>query len=468
MSARALASLLAATAVAGGCVTMGPDYQRPELAVPAGYSVAASGGEIPDAWWRSFGSGELDALVAEALAANADLAAAAARVEEARALAGEARADRLPQLDGRLAKTRTKLSSDTATVPPGFDLQRDAHRAALSFSWELDFWGRLARATEAARAGLVASEEGHRAIRLGVVAETATTYFHLLSLDRQLAIARETLSTRFESVRLQRLRFDAGSISELDLSQAEAELAATEATVPALERQIARAEGRLAVLLGRIGRVDPRGGELAALAVPEVPVGLPSELLQRRPDVVAAEQALVAANARIGVARAELFPSLSLTAYGGSESRELGDLLTSGTSIWQVGANLLQPIFAGGRARRRVEGARARESEALAGYARAVQSAFADVEVALAERRTAAAEREALDRQVTALARARHLATLRYDAGDASYLDVLDAERSLFRAELELVGARQLEAESAVALYRALGGGWPEAPAPEG
>ncbi|MCM2269787.1 MAG: efflux transporter outer membrane subunit, partial [Thermoanaerobaculia bacterium] len=426
-----------AVVVLAGCATVGPDYQRPELGLPASYSHAGSaGGTIAERWWELFGDAELDRLVEAALAANQDLAAAAARVEEARALAGVARADRFPHVDARLGGSRTKLSADTATVPPGFDLERDAFRATVGLSFEIDFWGRLARAHEAARAELLASEEGRRNVRLGVVAGVATAWFDLAALDRQLASTRSTVASRQESVRLQRLRVDAGTISELDLSQAEAELAAAEVAVPQLERARRQTENRLAVLLGRVGGELPQPPAIDPARLPVAPPALPSELLARRPDVVAAEQGLVAANARVGVARAALFPSISLTGYTGSESQELSDLLASGTGLWQVAAGLLQPVFQAGKLRRGVEAAQARQQQALAAYAKAVQSGFAEVEDALVARRTGAAERAALARQVAALARARHLAALRYEAGEAAYLEVLDAERALFRAEL--------------------------------
>jgi multidrug efflux system outer membrane protein len=449
-----------------GCLTVGPDYARPPLELPAGYSTPAAEGAVAERWWELFGDPELDRLVEAALAANQDLAVAAARVEEARALAGLARADRLPRLDAAASGARSRLSEDTATVPPGFDLERDAFRATAALSFELDFWGRLARAHEAARAELLASEEGRRNVRLGVVAGVAIAWFDLAAYDRQLDLARSTAESRRETVRLQRLRFDAGTISELDLSRAESELAAAESAVPQLDRLRRQTENRLGVLLGRFGGETPRPPAIAPAKLPVAPAGLPSELLVRRPDVAAAEQALVAANARVGAARAALFPSITLTGYAGSESQELSDLLSSGTGIWNVAAGLLQPIFHGGRLRRGVEAAEARHRQALAAYTKAVQSAFAEVEDALVARRTGAEERAALSRQVAALGRARHLATLRYEAGEAAYLEVLDAERSLFLAELALAAAERGEAAAAVDLFKALGGGWqPASPA---
>ncbi len=236
--------------------------------------------------------------------------------------------------------------------------------------------------------------------------------------------------------------------------------------MPALERAVRQTENRLAVLLGRIGGTVEPGGALSGVAPPEVPVGLPSKLLARRPDVLAAEQRLVAANARIGAARAAYFPSIALTGYAGTESLELASLFASGTGIWQAALGLVEPIFNAGRTRRQVEAARARERQALAAYTRTVQGAFAEVEDALVARRTGVAEREALARQVEALTRARRLAGLRYEGGDSSYLEVLDAERSLFRAELDLARARRDELAAAVDLFRALGGGWEPTPSP--
>ncbi|HEV8255293.1 MAG TPA: efflux transporter outer membrane subunit, partial [Vicinamibacteria bacterium] len=392
--------------------------------------------------------------------ANQDVAEAAARVEEARALAGLAQADRWPQIDLSASASRTRLSGDSALLPPGIPLETSRFRIAPTVSFDADFWGRLRRLSAAARAELLSSEEGRRHVRLGVVSEVAEAYFDLVALDRQLVIARETLDSRRESARLQRLRFQAGTISQLDLAQAEAEVAATEAAVPVLERQARQTEDLLAVLLGRMGGTVERNAALDGLVLPIVPLGLPSQLLSRRPDVVAAEQRLVAANARIGAARAAYFPSIVLTGAAGSESSALSNLLTSGTGIWQAALSLVQPIFNAGKTGRRVEAARARQRQELAAYTRTVQNAFADVEDALVARRTGAAEREALARQVSDLANARRLARLRYEAGNASYLEVLDAERNLFRAQLELTRARRGELAASVNLFRALGGGW--------
>jgi len=464
------AGLLAGLAVlSSACLTLGPQYRRPEIAMPQAFPGAAPAtntapAAIADAWWKEFQDPALDALVDEALRANQDLVAAAARVEEARALYGESRSDRFPQVTAGLSASRSKLSAQTSQLPPTADLTTSRVHASGDLSFELDFWGRLARASEAARAELVASEEGRREVRTGLIADVVTAYLDLRTFDRQLAVTRQTVDSRTEAVRLQRVRFDAGTISELDLAQAQAELAVSEAAAPDLERLVRQAEDRLAVLLGRIGGSIERSGEVAAgtlaLTLPEVPAGLPSDLLTRRPDVAAAEQRLVASHARVAVARAGYFPSISLTGSLGSESRELSELFKAGTGIWSAAAGLLQPIFQAGKVTRQVEAARARERQALAAYAKTLQTAFAEVSDALAARSGGSAQRAALEREVEALGRALHLAQLRYEAGDSSYLEVLDAERALFRGQLDLAAARRSELAAAVTLFKALGGGW--------
>ena len=459
------AALTAAAVLLTGCASLRTKYERPTVALPNAYSQAsqATATAIPDAWWKLFGDSHLDALVDEAFGANQDLAAAAARVEEARALAGFAHAEQFPEIDAGGTASRTRFSNASGQFPPGIPLEFDSFRATASVSYEFDFWGRYRRATEAARAELLATEEGQRNVRLALASDVATAWFDLLSLDHQLAIARETLGTRGESVRLQNARYDAGTISELDLAQAQSEVASTEATIPALTRAIRQTENRLAVLLGRFGgTIERPGSTLETTNLPEVPTGLPSQLLARRPDLVAAEQRLIAADARIGIARAAYFPSISLTGYAGSESTDLADLFSSGTGIWQAALGVLQPIWNAGRTRRQVEAATAREKQAEAAYQKAIQTAFAEVEDALVARSTGILEREARTRQIEALSRARKLADIRYDAGESSYFEVLDAQRSQFVAQLTWAQARRDELVAAVALFKALGGGWEE------
>jgi multidrug efflux system outer membrane protein len=457
---------LAALALSA-CASGGARYERPPVAMPPSYSAPASAEGVAGAWWALFRDPALDRLVVEALAANQDLALASARVDEARALAGLAESERWPEISLTADAARTRMSPDAAVLPPGASLERNTFRIAPALSFELDFWGRLRRLSAAARAELLATEEARRNVRLAVASDVAFAYFELVALDRQLAVARETLASRRESVRLQRVRFDIGAGSQLDLSQAEAELSATEATVPVLVRQVRQTENVLAVLLGRVGGSVGRAGALEALAPPDVPVGLPSELLARRPDILAAEQRLIAAHARIGAARAAYFPSIALTGYAGSESPDLAHLLSAGTGIWQAAVSLVQPIFNAGKVRRQVQAARARERQELAVYTGAVQAGFAEVEDALVARTTSLSERQALARQVEHLAAAARLARRRHEVGDSSYLEVLDAERSLLRAELDLAAARRDELFASVGLFKALGGGW-EAPGPGG
>ena len=344
-------------------------------------------------------------------------------------------------------------------MPPTADLTTTRVRATGNLSYEFDFWGRYANSSKAARAELVASEEGRRAVLVGLQSDVVNAYIDLLSFDHQLAVTRRTSDSRVDAVKLQQVRYDAGSISELDLAQAQAELATTEAAAPALQILIRQTEDRLAVLLGRIGGAITRAPE-TDLTPPEVPAGLPSDLLTRRADVAAAEQHLVAQHALIAVARAGYFPSISLTAFGGSESKDLAGLFSTPTNIWQAAASLLQPIFQAGKVTRQVEAARAREKQALAGYAKTVQTAFADVEDSLAARSLGTVRREALARQVEALT--AHAGWLRCATRweTPRTWRSLDAERSLFQAELQLSGARR-RARGGVTLFKSLGGGWP-------
>jgi multidrug efflux system outer membrane protein len=434
-----------------------PDYKRPELDVPATHSVEASTDSIPWEWWTLFGDTTLNALVEEALNANQDLAAAAARVEQARALAGVAKAELYPVITAGGSATRMQIAERTAGAG---DNPFNSFDLIGAISYELDFWGKLRNASKAARHQMLATEEGRRQVELAVTADVVSTYFDLLSLDRQLAVSRATLESRREAVRMQTLRYEAGAISQLDLAQAQAEFASTEATVPVFEREMRQTENRLGVLLGRIGGSIARGDSIETIGSPEIPVGLPSEILARRPDVRAAEFSLIASNANIGVARAAYLPSIGLTGYGGWESDDLSALVMENTDIWSASVNIFQNIFAPGRTRRQVELAWGQHRETLADYIKSVQIAFAEVEDALVARRTSVAIREAEDREVAARMRATRLAQLRYDAGDSSYIEVLDSQRQLFQAQLLQADARRGELNSSVLLFKALGGGW--------
>jgi multidrug efflux system outer membrane protein len=450
--------------VLSGCTVLGPAYQRPEVPQAESFSVADSGtpANLPNDWWRAFGDGELDRLIDRALEQNADLRIALARVEEVRALAGVTRSQRLPEIGVTAGSSRSGLSEAAGETGPGGPDEVERHQVAATFAWEIDVWGRLRRQTRAAEADLLATEYGAAAVRTSLVAAVTGTYFDLLTLERQLQIARDTTTSRGEALDLQNLRLDSGVISEFEVSQARAELAAARATVPQFEQAVQETRGRLALLLGDVALAERSVGttDLATMTLPLVPAGLPSTLLERRPDVAAAEQGLIAAHARVGVAKAAYFPSLSLTAAGGSASQEFSDLFSSNASIWNVAANLVGPLFNAGRTGRQVAAARARETQALENYRQLVRSAFVDVQDALSAQRTGAARREALADQAAALADAYRLAQLRYDAGSSSYLEVLDAQRNLFRAQLDLVAAQSGELQSAVRLFQSLGGGF--------
>ncbi|AXT45952.1 MULTISPECIES: efflux transporter outer membrane subunit [Chromobacterium] len=464
MFKRALIPSLAALALTACAV--GPDYSRPKLELPD--SAQAQSPAIAMDWWKQFNDPVLDQLIAEALEHNQDLAAAAARVDEAAAQAGIARAQLLPALNANAGYQRGRTS--TATTTPGAPLVSDVRNANLTASWELDLWGKLRRGNEAARADFAASRFARDSSKLAIAAQTAQTYFQLRAYDAQLDIAKRTLQSREESLKLQTKRFKGGLISELDQQQAEAEAASARAKVPQIASALAQTESALGVLLGHspkqlVAGGIQRGQSLDALsAPPEVPAGLSSSLLERRPDIAASEQQLIAANARIGVARAAYFPSISLSGALGSQSLSLDTLFTGPTRTWSFVGNLAAPVFNFGQTGYAVDAANARQKQALAQYQKTVQSAFKDALDALSGYGAARDIQAAQTTQFQALNKSLRLANLRYDNGYASYLDVLDAQRNSFQAELGLVSAKLDQLNAVVGLYKALGGGW-ETPA---
>jgi multidrug efflux system outer membrane protein len=405
-------------------------------------------------------------MVDEALAHNSDFALAIARVDEARAQLGVTRADQLPGVNGKVDASRNRISERSPTFFPGIEQRYTDLNASLNASWEIDFWGKYRRATEAARADLLASESNRDAVRLTLIADVSRGYFNLRSLDAQVAVTQQTVATRLESLALQRKRFEAGVSSELELRQVEAETAAAQALLPSLETQLAQQETALSVLLGRspreiIGSPPERGAAIEALTVPPaVPAGLPSDLLERRPDLQEAEQRLVAANARIGVAKAAYYPSISLTGIFGAESTTLADLFISPARVWQFSASAAQMVFDAGRTRSQVKAATARQQQALAQYQSAIQNAFKDTLDALVAQRKARETFEAEQVRVAALQKALDLARLRYENGVSSLLDVLDSERGLLAAQLNRVEAQRTQLTATTDLFQALGGGW--------
>jgi len=468
MNARAL---FIAILLSAGC-TVGPDYQRPEVPLPEGWrEVGATEQEslANTPWWELFQDPVLVGLIQIALAENKDLAIAVERIEEARARYGFTRADFYPKVDGFASAGAVKVSRNgIPPLPSGIDDENGLYTVGGSMFWELDFFGRVRRATEAELAQLYASEEGRRAVVLALVAEVAQSYVDLRDLDQRLEISRRTVQTRVAYVELARDRFEGGVTSELDWRQAEAELHRTTSIVFEFERLVKQKENEISVLLGRNPGDIPRGLPLDQIPVASsVPAGLPSELLERRPDLREAEQQLVSANARIGAAKALLYPSISLTGAFGWESSELDELFDSPSQSWSIGANLLQPIFNAGQLRSRVEVAESQQRQTLYGYERSVLLAFREVEDSLVGIRQAGLRRGSESERVTAELKVAELAELRYRGGVAAYLEVLDAQRSLFDAELEEAGAQRDEIVALIQLYKALGGGWPQEPAPE-
>ena len=452
--------LLSALAV-GGC-TLGPDYERPELETPASYIQPIQEGEsfANTPWWELFEDPALQTLVETALAENQDLGIAIARIEEFRAVLGLTRSEQFPTVDITASGSRTDPSGNSF---PGniVDDFADNYRLSGDVFWELDFFGRLRRSTEAARGELLAAEESRRSVTISLIANVASTYMLLRDLDAQLEIARRTEATRTDSLGIIQARFDKGTVPLVDVNQAEIELAVAIAAVATAERAVVQTENSLSILLGRNPGPIVRGVALDQQSLPpDVPVGLPSELLQRRPDVLASEASLAAQTARIGVAEALRWPSISLTGSLGVESQDLSELFDDGSDFWSVGGNIFAPLINSGAGRARVDAEIARTEQALLSYEQTVQRAFAEVEDALVAVRTYKSEHEARSLQVTAARSAAFLSRARYDGGVTSYLEVLDSERSLFSAELSESQTLRLYINSIIELYKALGGGW--------
>jgi multidrug efflux system outer membrane protein len=443
-----------------GCV-LGPDYQRPATDLPKDFGVVQSQAQPPQKWWSLFNDPVLDRLVDEALARNRDLRAAAERIEEARAQVTVARARLSPDAGVRYDASRTRSSENSSfPVPPEF-IESNSHRLVLTASWELDFWGKFRRGTEAARADLAATEAGAEAIRRSLVGDVVRGYFALRALDRRLETVERTRQGYAKALELQKLRLDAGLVSELEYRQVESDLKGADALVPRVRQQRTVQEGALALLLGRSPRQifeeNIARGDPALPPAVDVPAGLPSDLLLRRPDLVQAEERLHAANARIGVARAAYFPTITLTGYYGGESTSLGDLFSSPARTWSFAGGLLQPLFAGGQIRGANEAQDARTREAVELYQKAIANAFREVRDALAaqgnlrEQHLAQVEREA------ALSRTSDLARLRYENGAVSLFNVLEAERQLLGTRLETIDTERDRRNAIVDLYLAIG-----------
>jgi len=457
--------LIGLTAMAlAGCM-VGPNYERPQTPLPGKYpdepsanASAAAAAPVRAEWWRLYDDPTLNDLLASALTDNLDVVFAVARIEEADADLREVNASLFPEIDLGGAGARSRASGSIASPSP-VRLSND-FRVALSTSFEIDFWGRLRRQVESARAQVLATYYAKDVVALSLAGLTTQTYFSLRSLDAQIAATRETLKTRQDYLDIVRRRADSGLASDLDLNQALGARSDAAAQLKDLTRQRSLAEHLLGTLTGKLDLKLPEG-DLAQLPVPPIPpTGLPSTLLERRPDIREAEESLVAANAQIGVAKAALLPRISLTGALGGESDELGSLLSTGGRIWSIGFALAQPIFTAGRLSAEVDATTARQKQAVATYQKSIQTAFREVADALTNVEQTGASVADLQASVDASRNALRLATLRYESGYANYLDVLDALRSLNVSQLALIRNQQALLSATVDLMKALGGGW--------
>jgi outer membrane protein, multidrug efflux system len=451
-------------ALSSGCMA-GPNYKRPVLPEPAAYRGAtAEQAATPDVvsfgdqkWWEVFEDDALRDLIRSALQQNYDVRIAAARIEEARALLGIARADQLPAVNASASAVNTRRPQ--AAGQPA--LETSPTQVGLSAAWELDFWGKFRRATESARAGLLSEEWAQRQVISSLVSDLASAYFQLREQDLELQISRQALASRRDSLRLTQLLADGGATSMLDVRQAEQLVFGAGAIIPDLESRIEQEENFISILVGKTPEDIVRGRPLVDQPhPPEVPAGLPSSLLERRPDILQAEQQLVSANAQIGVAKADYFPQISLTAIGGYQSSALSRLFSGPAGLWTLGASALQPLFEGGRIRNRFRFSEARAEEAALIYQRTVLQALRDVSDALVSYRKSREVRIEQQQLTSAAEDATRLSNMRYRGGATSYLEVLDSETRYLDAQLAFAQAQLRELQSFVQIYRSLGGGW--------
>lgn len=467
--------LLAFLLALSSCM-VGPNYRPPELNIPPSFRFEEK--EARDTantdWWRALQDPTLDALIDEALRNNLTVKIAAANVEQAAGLLVQIRAPLFPQLEYSGSAARQRVSETGAGfLEPILKNPRSSFQLLAGANWEIDLWGRIRRLSEAARAELLAADEARRGVILSLVASVADTYIQLRGLDEQLAIAKRTLDTYAESVRLFELQYKHGQVRKMIVEQARSQYQTAAAAIPQIESQIVQTENALSILLGRNPGPIARGKSILDLELPAVPAGLPSQLLVRRPDLAQAELNLVSANAQIGAAEALYFPSISLTGALGLQSSDLSNLFKGSAREWNYAGSFIGPIFTAGAISGQVKQAEAVEQAALLTYKDAVLSAFSDVEDALAVREKLAEQLQAQKGLVDSLREYARLAWLQYNGGYTPYLTVLDAESKLFPAELNYAQTRTGLLGAYVNIYKAMGGGWvsraerlTEAPAP--
>lgn len=443
-----------------GC-TLGPDYKRPPVAVPGAFRFqpGEAAATADTEWWRGFNDPALDRLIVEALRNNKDLAIAAANIEQASGSLMASRSYLFPQIDYSGSASRQRISESSI----GFPLTRNPFNSFQILggaSWEIDLWGRYRRLTEAARASLLASREARRGVALSLVSETATAYFQLRALDGQLEVAQSSLKTYERSVNLFETQYDHGQVSLMIVEQARSQYETAAAAIPQIESQIAVTENALSLLLGRNPGPIIRGRTLAELSKPAIPSGLPSVLLTRRPDILQAEQSLVAANAQIGAAKSLYFPDISITGSYGRASEDLSDLFKGPSRTWSYAGSFTGPIFTAGRVAGQVKQTEGAQKAALSTYEGTIQKAFADVENAFVSNTKLGEQLAAEQRKVAAFREYERLAWLQYHAGYAPFLTVLYAQSQLFPAELSAIQTRAATYIGVVNIYKALGGGW--------
>jgi outer membrane protein, multidrug efflux system len=461
LAARRLPLLIAAAALAG--CTLGPDYKRPEIQSPAAFQYepkdAAATADTP--WWRQFQDPVLEQLIDEALQHNTNIQIAAANVEQAAAFLTQTRSQLFPTLGyGAGAQRERAREPAFAAQIPNYPNPSSAYQAVLQASWEVDLWGRIRRQSEAAYANVLATDEARRGVILTLVAQVANSYLQLRGLDAQLEVAKKTLQTYKESVDLFTLQFQYGQVSMMNVAQAQSQYETAAAQIPLIESQIAQTQSSLAVLIGRDPGPILRGKSVYDLSLPQVPAGVPSALLERRPDLLQAEAQLVAANAQIGAAKALYFPTISLTGAFGNASGDLSKLFSGPARVWSYAGTLAGPIFTFGAVSGQVAQAESAQNAALLNYQLSIRNAFADVDNALVANQKLKEQLDAQVKLVAALQQYNELARLQYDGGYTSYSTVLQAEQALFPAELNLASIRAQLFASAVNIYKAMGGGW--------